>query len=90
MLLLSIAAVFVLGDVQFGGQMGLGAAFLRVGLILATLWLAYPQLAQVKSWLPAVALFAALLLALPWRLKLIAIPLVVALLLANMGGGKKA
>ena len=57
----------------------LSAACLRVGVVMAILWFAQPQLQNVPRWL-AVGMVVGLLVALRWpRLLVVALPLAVVL-----------
>ena len=56
------------------------AASVRIGLVMAALWLAHPQLVKLPAWLPNIILVAAIVVALRPRLIVIAVPLLLLLL----------
>jgi hypothetical protein len=50
-LLLAAGAVMYFGDYDEGPAQQIQGAFLRVGTLLATLWLAYPELRRMRPWM---------------------------------------
>jgi hypothetical protein len=77
--LLGAAAVLNFLPESWGSFPGLLAACLRVGILMAALWLAHPQLHRLPVWLLGSIVVSAMAVALRPRLALVAVPLVVAL-----------
>ncbi|MEX2139888.1 MAG: hypothetical protein WD894_11545 [Pirellulales bacterium] len=63
-----------------GNAFFLQAAFLRVGAVLATLWIAHPELSRMRPWM--VILFVAALVGVVFVRRLLVPLLIVALLIA--------
>lgn len=88
-LLLAIAAALGIWQ-QFetlrGGWQPLAAACLRVGLLMGALWLAWPQLNRLPSWL--LGALCALLIVLALRPRFFVLAIVIALAVAIMRPGK--
>ncbi|MCC7084130.1 MAG: hypothetical protein IT427_03875 [Pirellulales bacterium] len=77
------AIAFGIGDgAQFGGPC------LRVGVLMALVWLAHPQLRQMPPWLPIAAIALALVLAFRPKLFPIGLIIVVALWFLRPRRGK--
>ena len=85
----AVAVLLLLGSVALAvwypseaSQLWMSAC-LRVGLVMGLLWLAYPQLSQLRPWLIAVIVaivFAGLLLARQPRVLLIAVAILVVIM----------
>ncbi len=63
------------------------SACTRVGSLCAVIWLAYPDVSRLPSWIGSVALVAAVFVAIRPRLAIIAVPLVITLMV--LGRKKK-
>ena len=77
--LLAIGVVPWVMDFGSEATIGLSAACIRVGVLLATVYLAYPDLKNIPSWLFSLLLTA--LCAVMWRPKLavVIVPIVLAM-----------
>jgi len=84
-----LIAVFLLGTCAWlwiwppewdGTEMLMGAT-LRMGLVMAAIWLAHPQLVHVPAWIFQAVTAAALVIAVRPKLALFALPLLLAYVL---------
>jgi Ni,Fe-hydrogenase I cytochrome b subunit len=78
--LLLAGGVMYFAGYDEGNALLLQAAFLRVGAVLATLWIAHPELSRMRPWM--VILFVAALVGVVFVRRLLVPLLVVALLIA--------
>ena len=65
---------------QWDGYAALLGACVRIGAVMAAIWLAHPQLVKLPSWVPGVVVVAAIIVALRPKLIFIALPLLLLLL----------
>ena len=79
-LMLLAGGVMFFAGYDEGNALLLQAAFLRVGAVLATLWVAYPELSRMRPWM--VILFVAALVGVVFIRRLLVPVLIVALLIA--------
>jgi hypothetical protein len=79
-LLLLAGGVMYFAGYDEGNALLLQAAFLRVGAVLAVLWVAHPELSRMRPWM--VILFVAALVGVVFVRRLLVPLLIVALLIA--------
>jgi len=79
LLLLLGAVVLWIWPVQWGGDEALLGALVRVGAVMAALWLAYPDVKRLPAWVLATVPLLLVVLALRPRWFLILLPIVIAL-----------
>jgi hypothetical protein len=79
-LLLLAGGVMYFAGYDEGSALLLQAAFLRVGAVLAVLWVAHPELSRMRPWM--VILFVAALVGVVFVRRLLVPLLIVALLIA--------
>ncbi len=79
-LLLLAGGVMYFAGYDEGNALLLQAAFLRVGAVLATIWVAHPELSRMRPWM--VILFVAALVGVVFVRRLLVPLLLVALLIA--------
>jgi hypothetical protein len=78
--LLAAGAVMYFGGYDEGPAEQIQGAFLRVGVLLATLWLAHPELKRMRPWMAIVVVGA--LVAIVFVRRLLVPVLIIALLVA--------
>lgn len=84
LVLLSVSGILLLWPSDWGSSYEVAlAACLRIGAVMAALWLAYPQLSQLPQWLLVVVLGVVLVAAVGRRpqILLLAVPAVILIVL---------
>jgi len=85
LVLLLLAVVFWIWPPPWSGDLFARGAFVRVGAIMAALWLAYPEVKRLPPWLLAAIPLLLVILAVRPRWFLIALPIVIALAILRPG-----
>ncbi len=90
LVLLSGSGILLLWPQTGGSHQVVLAACMRIGAVMAALWLAYPQLSQLPQWLFAVALGVVLVAAIRPRpqILLMAVPVVILIVLLRPRGNR--
>ncbi len=78
-LLVSAAALWA-WPIDWDGNKALLGACVRIGTVMAAIWLAHPQLVRLPSWAPEVVVVVAIVVALRPKLIVVALPLLLLLL----------
>ena len=78
--LLASAAALWVWPLDWDGYDALLGACVRIGAVMAAIWLAHPQLVKLPLWLPEAVVVVAIVVALRPKLIIVALPLILLLL----------
>lgn len=85
-LLLAAAALVVWPLSDPSTHVAAQGAFVRIGLIMAAIWLALPQLSVLPRWLLVMVILSAVVVAFRPKYAIVAVPLVIAFLVLRPRG----